>query len=467
MTTSTNNPGAVVVLGMHRAGTSLVASMLQAMGVHIGDDLLGPAESNPRGHFEDLDFVRLNDRILAACGHHWADPPQPHGVLLAGRVMQAEIARLVARKQGNHAGLPPRLWGWKDPRTAITAPLYHPHLHNPRYIWVRRDRDAVARSLWHRSVQQDREVLPGQWQAVAAAYEHRIERFLAAVECPVYEVHYEELTEKGSAAWIAQEMAAWLGIDDPGAAQAALERVEYRETARGFGRLGVGVPYYKATYHFWRWWSWLLVGGLENGDRLLNDWDVPGELPIPLAHNALVRAFLESDADTMLMIEDDHVANQDVVRNIRYKEENWFYDIVCASYTNRRMPPTAVGVNFSGDVNEYGEYECVVKPLDVSLTGTQEYDVAALGLVLVRRWVLEAMLGDNDPAEYFWMDWRGRNSQDIQFYAGARAVGARVGVDRDNPIGHVGQKIYNMMDFYRAQERLEQTAKEKMEVNHG
>ena len=113
----------------------------------------------------------------------------------------------------------------------------------------------------------------------------------------------------------------------------------------------------------------------------------------------------------------------------------------------------------------------VIEPFKVETTGTQQCDVAALGLVLIRRWVLEAMLGDEDPDDFFWFDWLGRNSQDVRFYWKAREVGARVGVDRDNDIGHIGKKVYYMEDFYDRREVLRQdliaSGDYTMEVEHG
>ena len=51
---------ALVVTGMHRSGTSMVAAYLQQAGVSIGRNLIGPAPGNPRGHFEDRDFRRTS-----------------------------------------------------------------------------------------------------------------------------------------------------------------------------------------------------------------------------------------------------------------------------------------------------------------------------------------------------------------------------------------------------------------------
>ena len=56
----------IVVAGMHRSGTSLVASVLSMLGVSLGSTLLGADRNNPKGYFEDTDFLRLNREMLAA-----------------------------------------------------------------------------------------------------------------------------------------------------------------------------------------------------------------------------------------------------------------------------------------------------------------------------------------------------------------------------------------------------------------
>src|SRR3989442_8539535 len=59
----------VVVLGMHRSGTSLCSHVLSALGVDMADTLAppgreGPAPENPKGHWERWEIVELHDRIF-------------------------------------------------------------------------------------------------------------------------------------------------------------------------------------------------------------------------------------------------------------------------------------------------------------------------------------------------------------------------------------------------------------------
>ena len=46
--------GPIVITGMHRSGTSLLASLLRSSGLHLGDRLLPPSRANQPGYFEVL-----------------------------------------------------------------------------------------------------------------------------------------------------------------------------------------------------------------------------------------------------------------------------------------------------------------------------------------------------------------------------------------------------------------------------
>lgn len=58
----------IVVLGMHRSGTSILSAALECLGVGFGSHLLGPREDNPKGFWEDEEFVDLNERLYELGG---------------------------------------------------------------------------------------------------------------------------------------------------------------------------------------------------------------------------------------------------------------------------------------------------------------------------------------------------------------------------------------------------------------
>lgn len=66
-----NGKTALVVLGMHRSGTSSVAGALALLGARAPQTLMRPAEDNPKGFWESEVLAELNDRLLQAGGSTW------------------------------------------------------------------------------------------------------------------------------------------------------------------------------------------------------------------------------------------------------------------------------------------------------------------------------------------------------------------------------------------------------------
>lgn len=73
--TTTKEKICILVLGMHRSGTSALAGLFNRLGVALPEgDLIGASKSNPSGHFEPEEVVRIHDRILSETGSGWSDP---------------------------------------------------------------------------------------------------------------------------------------------------------------------------------------------------------------------------------------------------------------------------------------------------------------------------------------------------------------------------------------------------------
>ncbi len=64
---------ALVVLGMHRSGTSSVAGALTHLGAAAPLTLMAPADDNPRGFWESDVVMVLNDQLLSEAGSSWHD----------------------------------------------------------------------------------------------------------------------------------------------------------------------------------------------------------------------------------------------------------------------------------------------------------------------------------------------------------------------------------------------------------
>ena len=131
----------VVITGMHRSGTSLVASYLSSLGIDLGDRLLAADAHNPHGYFEDTDFQRLQEEILTDLtpdddgGHRnwgWTENERLDRGRLASWIGPARA--LAAARSGC-----PGLWGWKDPRTSLLLDFWNEVLDDqPFYVLLYR-----------------------------------------------------------------------------------------------------------------------------------------------------------------------------------------------------------------------------------------------------------------------------------------------------------------------------------------
>ena len=63
----------ILVLGMHRSGTSAITRVINLLGAKLPERLMGAAESNQRGHWEPASLVAAHDELLRAGGSSWDD----------------------------------------------------------------------------------------------------------------------------------------------------------------------------------------------------------------------------------------------------------------------------------------------------------------------------------------------------------------------------------------------------------
>ncbi|PRD41704.1 hypothetical protein C5748_19765 [Phyllobacterium phragmitis] len=63
----------VLVLGMHRSGTSALTRVLNLVGCDLPKTIMGSNKTNEAGHWESTPIARLNDRILQSAGSEWDD----------------------------------------------------------------------------------------------------------------------------------------------------------------------------------------------------------------------------------------------------------------------------------------------------------------------------------------------------------------------------------------------------------
>jgi hypothetical protein len=120
----------VLVLGMHRSGTSALAGLLVQAGLDGPIDLMPATPANPRGYWESLGAMKLNDQLLQHLGSHWSRcwALAQHHWESASSALQGWRSGLLhllstAYPHGGRAVL-------KDPRLCVLLPALQPWLES-------------------------------------------------------------------------------------------------------------------------------------------------------------------------------------------------------------------------------------------------------------------------------------------------------------------------------------------------
>lgn len=239
-----------VVLGMHKSGTTLVAKMLHRSGIEMDEAIDRDGDYDRGDFYERKDCRALNVELV---GHgmpaYRVHPPRQ----LVLRDDQRERMRaLIARLQARDGS-----WGFKDPRTCLTYPLWEPELpphkviavyRSPAEVWGHLRRHGrsrpyhawVALRAWcdhNRPLVQILEA--GRTDALALSFERlmsddeefdRLQRFVGRPLDDVRETQRYRIRERGGVAMAtAATLRRLLGRDD---ATAIFQRLEELRAAQ-------------------------------------------------------------------------------------------------------------------------------------------------------------------------------------------------------------------------------------------
>ena len=184
----------ILVLGIHRSGTSAVAGVLHHLGVYMGKpntrtkSELPPVDgwptykSNPKGQFEDGNFCSINRTLL---GPNWRDPVLP--------VDQRGVG--LAELYASHLEAGHEIHGLKDPATCFSWEIWHEVLategHDVRVLAVNRVSFAAAiKSVIRREAMPEpvaNHIMSRYWLAHVQALDYLAKRV------PVLKVPFETL----------------------------------------------------------------------------------------------------------------------------------------------------------------------------------------------------------------------------------------------------------------------------------
>lgn len=136
---------AIFVTGMHRSGTSMVASILHALGVNLGPDgeMVPANKFNEAGYFENAPAVAVNDAFLRKNDLSWRTLPtlETKAALAGVEELTAAISQIVKSLGARNP------WCLKDPRLSFLLPYWTLATTSASAIVCIRRPDAVALSL--------------------------------------------------------------------------------------------------------------------------------------------------------------------------------------------------------------------------------------------------------------------------------------------------------------------------------
>jgi len=172
----------VIFIGMHRSGTSMLGRMLEELGVFFG--------ARKDINNEALFFQDLNEWLLGQCGGRW-DYPQPFNqyfwrnedvikwteIYLRNLLASPRVVQFLGVRRFLSGGMRSlnEPWGWKDPRTTFTLPVWLRIFPNARVVSIERNGVDVAQSL----VTRERAILgdaPHFYQKYRMAFFLRLRR---------------------------------------------------------------------------------------------------------------------------------------------------------------------------------------------------------------------------------------------------------------------------------------------------
>lgn len=122
----------VLILGMHRSGTSCLAGMLKTSGLFLGEEIQTQNRFNIKGNQENVPVRSINRRLMELNSGTWYDPKPILNVPMSFQI-EADETKAKLRTDGRTFGIKdPRMLYcldiWRDEATILIGTIRHPSL---------------------------------------------------------------------------------------------------------------------------------------------------------------------------------------------------------------------------------------------------------------------------------------------------------------------------------------------------
>ena len=182
----------VIILGMHRSGTSTIAGIL-----HLNNIVMGtyqnfwprPLSQNPKGFYENYDFRKINDKILNNMEYDVKSYKSKIPEIILNDKIKNKMKKLIKYYCSKY-----NYWGWKDPSTCLTVFEWYFIIKQlkledrVRIVFVSRKAISVARSLNKRNNLSFPMGL-SLWES----YSNKALKFCEKIDVPVFYCSFEDI----------------------------------------------------------------------------------------------------------------------------------------------------------------------------------------------------------------------------------------------------------------------------------
>ncbi len=108
----------ILILGMHRSGTSALTGVLNLLDVYLGNTLMKANFANEKGYFENDKIFEINEILLSQCDSSWNDTFYNEAKLEC--IQEVDTLKSIIKKEFEYSNL----FAIKDPRLALLFPIY-------------------------------------------------------------------------------------------------------------------------------------------------------------------------------------------------------------------------------------------------------------------------------------------------------------------------------------------------------
>ena len=131
----------LIILGMHRSGTSMLAGSLRQTGLSLGN-INTKAPHNKKGNMEHPAIMHMQEDLLISNGGSWDNPPNE----INWKKLHLSVRDLFISSFKEES-----VWGFKDPRTLFTIEGWLKVIPNAEFVGIFRDPSSVVHSLQKRN----------------------------------------------------------------------------------------------------------------------------------------------------------------------------------------------------------------------------------------------------------------------------------------------------------------------------